>query len=199
MTPLQCGATAGKRTPHAALKALLVLWQATMAHTVDIKIAFERYNMVPGPGCRTFRRNLMQHGGKSDSRGYSIWDTLMREDEGAIAPGTGIFGVAAVPQPGAPVLAGAGAAEGTRLHRGRVKDSAVFLDGAAHACFDATGANSTRTSASTHRFVVVEAVGTDSSGSKKARCVQQWLTFSKLKKLRNAGRSVATETCLMCI
>ena len=108
---------------------LLVAWQATniMAHTVDIKVRFERYNMVPGPSCRTFRRNLMHHGGKSDARGYSLWDTLVREDEGAVAPGTGIFGVAPVPQPGAPVIAGAGGVEGTRLHRARVKDAAVFL------------------------------------------------------------------------
>lgn len=100
-----------------------------MARTVDIKISFERYDMVPGPGCRTFRRNLMQYGGRSDTRGYSLWDTLVREDEGANAPGTGVQGVAAVPQPGAPLIVGAAAAvlDGQRLGRARLKESANFL------------------------------------------------------------------------
>ena len=30
------------------------------ARTVDVKIAFERYDGIPGPACRTFRRNLLQ-------------------------------------------------------------------------------------------------------------------------------------------
>ena len=40
-------------------------------HTVDIKCAFERFNGKPGPLARVFRRNLIQHGGRCDDRGYS--------------------------------------------------------------------------------------------------------------------------------
>ena len=68
-TTLQSGATAGNLFPYGALKVLLVAWQAVSimagSRTVDIKIYFERYDMVPGPGCRAFRRNLMQHGGSA--------------------------------------------------------------------------------------------------------------------------------------
>ncbi len=58
MTTVQRGATAGNRFPGGALKVLLVAWQAgiIMAHTVDIKIQFERYDMVPGPGCRPLQQ-----------------------------------------------------------------------------------------------------------------------------------------------
>ena len=81
---------------------------------IDIKCLFERYDGIPGPRCRTYRRNLIQHGGRTDARGYSLTDCLLRQDEGALAPGTGVAGIAAVPMPGAPPMppnpAGGGAA-----------------------------------------------------------------------------------------
>ena len=90
--------------------------------TIDIKVAFEIYDMVPGPAGRKFRRNLLLHGTKADERGYSIADTYLRIDEGAtVAGGAG-------PAPGAPALpGGAGGAAALRHRRTRVKNSFQFI------------------------------------------------------------------------
>ena len=54
------------------------------ARTIDVKLQSDRFNGIAGPAARIFRRNLIQCGGKADDRGYSIADTLLRQDEGAI-------------------------------------------------------------------------------------------------------------------
>ena len=38
------------------------------SRNVDIKLAFEQFDGLPGPECRRFRRNLIQCGGKADTR-----------------------------------------------------------------------------------------------------------------------------------
>ena len=60
---------------------------APASRNVDIKLAFEQFDGLPGPECRRFRRNLIQCGGKADVRGYSLADCLLRQDEGAFLPG----------------------------------------------------------------------------------------------------------------
>ena len=84
---------------------------------MDIKVDFEVYDMTPGQKGRLFIRNLYVHGGKPDARGFSIADTLLRIDEGAVVGSHSVAiaaGIAAalpaghVPPasqaPGAPVL-----------------------------------------------------------------------------------------------
>ena len=110
------------------------------SHTVDIKCQFERYDCVPGPKARLFRRNLIQYGGKCDDRGFSLADCLLRIDEGACTTGTGILGIAPVAAPGAPALpvapaqGGAGGAAArvrlataTAARSRRLKESATFI------------------------------------------------------------------------
>jgi hypothetical protein len=70
------------------------------AKTVDQKLSFEATDMTPGPRGRVWRRDCLQLAGKCDSRGFSIADTLLRQDEYAvIGPAVGGGGMAA---PGAP-------------------------------------------------------------------------------------------------
>ena len=38
--------------------------------TVDQKLMFERYDGVPGIGCRRLRKNIILHGGVSDENGW---------------------------------------------------------------------------------------------------------------------------------
>ena len=89
------------------------------AHTVDIKLSFQQFDMTPGQAGRVFRRNLLTLGGKTDANGYSLADCFLRVDEGAMAPGN------AVPQPGAPPLGGPVANQ--RLKFARNKESYRFL------------------------------------------------------------------------
>ena len=100
-----------------------------VTRTQDIKLSFEQYDGLPGPDCRRFRRNLIQCGGKTDARGYSIADCLLRQDEGAVLPGTGIPGVAAVPMPGVPAIpaGGAGVDARRKARDARVKESATWV------------------------------------------------------------------------
>ena len=76
--------------------------------TVDQKLLFERYDGVPGIGCRRLRKNIILHGGPSDENGFNYADTLLREDEVALVRGTGVIVggvvVAAVVAPGAPAM-----------------------------------------------------------------------------------------------
>ena len=100
-----------------------------MSTTVDIKLAFQQYDCVPGPACREFRRNLLQLGARTDDRGYSLADTFLRQDEGAAAPGTDIPGIPHALNAGAAHLPTAGVqAQKARVSRTkRLKDSAAFL------------------------------------------------------------------------
>ena len=52
------------------------------ARTVDIKLKFDPTDMTPGAKGRKFRRDVLLHGGKTDARGFSITDCLLRQDEG---------------------------------------------------------------------------------------------------------------------
>jgi hypothetical protein len=47
---------------------------------VDIKILFPQFNMLPGPAGKRFQRDLLLHGGKTDTQGYSISDCFLRVD-----------------------------------------------------------------------------------------------------------------------
>ena len=62
---------------------------------MDIKLAFEQYDMTPGASGRRFLRNLLLHGGKADTHGYSLADCFLRSDCHAVAPGQS----AALPPP----------------------------------------------------------------------------------------------------
>ena len=46
------------------------------AYNVDIKLSFPQFDMTPGSEGRKFRRNLLLHGGKADSHGFSLADCL---------------------------------------------------------------------------------------------------------------------------
>ena len=63
------------------------------ARTVDMKLSFEQYDMTPGMKGRIFRRKLLMHGGKCDTRGFSHTDHFMRQDEGAVnaPPETAVY------------------------------------------------------------------------------------------------------------
>ena len=68
---------------------------------VDIKLLFDPTDMTPGPAGLRFRRDLLLASGKTDTRGYSIADTFLRQDEGAVtAAGAPVAGVPVIP-PGA--------------------------------------------------------------------------------------------------
>ena len=56
-------------------------------YNVDIKLAFEQFDMTPGQAGRKFRRNLMLHGGKADAHGFSLADTFLRLDAHAVQNG----------------------------------------------------------------------------------------------------------------
>ena len=57
---------------------------------IDMKLQFEPYDCTPGPNARTFLRKCLQHGAKTDDQGWSLQDTFMRLDDGAVQNGTGI-------------------------------------------------------------------------------------------------------------
>ena len=61
-------------------------WMSQMPPSVnmDIKVAFEMYDMTPGATGKKFIRNLLIHGGKADARGITYADCLLRIDEGAV-------------------------------------------------------------------------------------------------------------------
>ena len=56
-------------------------------YNVDIKLAFEQFDMTPGQAGRKFRRNLMLHGDKADAHGFSLADTFLRLDAHAVQIG----------------------------------------------------------------------------------------------------------------
>ena len=101
--------------------------------TVDIKVAFDRWDGIAGPACRTWRRRLIQHAGATDDRGWSLADCFLRKDEGALVQGTGVvingalqpavFSALGMPYP-APAAA---LARAQVARRKRLKESASFL------------------------------------------------------------------------
>ena len=48
---------------------------ARATRNVDIKLQFEQFDMMPGPTAKRFQRNLLIHGGKSDTQGFSLSPT----------------------------------------------------------------------------------------------------------------------------
>ena len=49
---------------------------------VDINLLFPQFNMLPGPAGKRFQRDLLLHGGKTDTQGFSISDCFLRIDAG---------------------------------------------------------------------------------------------------------------------
>jgi hypothetical protein len=43
--------------------------------TVDIKLSFEQFDMMPGAAGKKFQRNLLLYGGSADTQGFSISQT----------------------------------------------------------------------------------------------------------------------------
>ena len=78
---LQRGATSGNQTRD------ILFDKMAASKTMDIKLSFEQFDMTPGASGRKFIRNLLLHGGRADSHGYSLADCFLREDCHAVAPG----------------------------------------------------------------------------------------------------------------
>ena len=55
--------------------------------TVDIRLAFEQFDMMPGAGGKKFQRNLLLNGGSADTQGFSITDCFLRIDDYAVQNG----------------------------------------------------------------------------------------------------------------
>ena len=66
-------------------------WQTMTARTVELKYEFEPYDCIPSENAKRFRRNVLQHGSKADKFGYTLADTYLRRDQGAVVRGTGVF------------------------------------------------------------------------------------------------------------
>jgi hypothetical protein len=99
-----------------------------MPTTIDVKIHFKQTDMTPGPEGLDWVQDCLNLAGKTDDRGYSYADTLLRQDEGAVMRGQLPFAAGAVAQPGAPPIgAGAGQQAGERLRRGRVKGAFTWV------------------------------------------------------------------------
>jgi len=107
--------------------------------TVDVKISFEQFDMLPGATGKTFQRNLLLHGGSADTQGFSITDCFLRLDDFAVQNGQPITlpaaaGVLAAPGAGVPAvpagnvgqIAAAIAAQHA-ARKGRLKQSFTFL------------------------------------------------------------------------
>ena len=67
--------------------------------TIDVKLKMEYIKLRPSPRGRTLARQLLAILGGANDRGYSMADSALRLDEGAVAPGQPIVGGLA--QPGA--------------------------------------------------------------------------------------------------
>ena len=100
--------------------------QMPPAVNMDIKVAFETFDMTPGAAGKRFIRNLLLHGGKADARGFTFADCFLRTDEGAVVgPAFGAGG----PAPGAVAMPGAAAQAllATQARRARIKGSFEFV------------------------------------------------------------------------
>ena len=104
------------------------------ARSIDIKLKFDPTDMTPGAKGRKFRRDVLLHGGRTDARGYSITDCILRQDEGAlVGPARGIVpgavGAAGAPAglPVFPVGNNAEARQAAACRRARLKDGFTFI------------------------------------------------------------------------
>ena len=105
---------------------------ARATRNVDIKLQFEQFDMMPGPTGKRFQRNLLIHGGKSDTQGFSISDCFLRVDAFAVAYGQSV----ALPAPAGTVVApgaapapaaGIGIVAARQARKARLKESFSFL------------------------------------------------------------------------
>ena len=98
------------------------------AMTTNVKQRPDRFNRITGPAAHAFRRSLVQRGGKPDDRGFTFADCFLREDEGALVPGTGVNGIPPIAQPGTvPIAEGADGTIARRAKIKRDKESATFI------------------------------------------------------------------------
>ena len=107
--------------------------------TVDIKLSFEQYDMMPGPGGKKFMRNLFLYGGTADTQGFSYTDCFLRIDDFAVVNGAAITlpapaGAVAAPGAGVPVPPAGNAgqqavalAQQYAARKARLKQSFSFL------------------------------------------------------------------------
>ena len=106
---------------------------------MDIKLSFEQYDMMPGPGGKKFMRNLFLYGGTADNQGFSYTDCFLRIDDYAVANGAAITlpapaGTVAAPGAGVPVPPAGNAgqqavalAQQHAARKARLKQSFSFL------------------------------------------------------------------------
>ena len=107
--------------------------------TVDIKLFFEQFDMMPGATGKKFQRNLLLNGGSADTQGFSITDCFLRLDDYAVQNGqlttlpapAGVLaapgaGVPAVPAGNVGQIAAAVAAQHA-ARKARLKQSFTFL------------------------------------------------------------------------
>ena len=120
-------------TDHTAQPPLCAAWsckqRAMSARTTDTELQPGRFDrIVGGPIASTFRRSLLQRGSKPDERGFTFADCFLREDEGALVPGTGVNGIPPKPQPGAvPIAEGDGGTIARRAKVRRDKETATLI------------------------------------------------------------------------
>ena len=105
---------------------------ARATRNVDIKLQFEQFDMMPGPIAKRFQRNLLIHGGKSDTQGFSITDCFLRVDAFAVAYGQSIVlpapaGTVAAPGAAPGPAAGVGIVTARQARKARLKESFSFL------------------------------------------------------------------------
>ena len=81
---LQLGATAGNHPDHTIPNNYTM---AGKKRTVDIRLAFDHYDMMPGAAGKKFQRNLLLNGGTADTQGFSITDCFLRIDDYAVQNG----------------------------------------------------------------------------------------------------------------
>ena len=105
---------------------------ARATRNVDIKLQFEQFDMMPGPTGKRFQRNLLIHGGKSDTQGFSISDCFLRVDAFAVAYGQSVAlpapaGTVAAPGAAPGPAAGVGIVTARQARKARLKESFSFL------------------------------------------------------------------------
>ena len=98
------------------------------ARTTNVKLQPDRFSRITGPAAHTFRRSLVQRGSKPDGRGFSFADCFLREDEGALMPGTGVNGIPPIAQSGTvPITEGVDGTIARQAKTRRDKESATFI------------------------------------------------------------------------
>ena len=99
------------------------------ARATNVELQPDRFDrIVGGPIASTFRRSLLQRGSKPDERGFTFADCFLREDEGALVPGTGVNGIPPMAQPGTvPITEGVGGTSARQAKSRRDKESATFI------------------------------------------------------------------------